>query len=225
MKINTIVFDLDGTLLDTIDDLADAVNYALRTNGLPERSRAEVRSFLGNGIRVLMSKSSGFSEEEAESRISREKFEEAFQCFKEYYVDHCLIKTQPYPGIMSLLDRLKAEGFKMAIVSNKLHAAVKQLADRFFSGYVASAVGESPTVRRKPCPDAVLTALSELGSTREESVYVGDSEVDIETSRAAGIPGISVLWGFRDRDVLERQYPEAHFIERPDQLPDAIAAL
>lgn len=192
---NTVIFDLDGTLLDTLGDLATSVNYALRTHGLPERSLAEVRQFLGNGIRYLMQHAAGLE-------VQGEAFEKVFQTFRSHYVDHCLDTTKPYPGIMELLSALRARGVKMAIVSNKLDPAVQELNERFFKGYITSAVGESATVRRKPNPDAVLAALRQLGSRMDEAIYVGDSEVDWQTAQNAGIECALVLWGFRDEDYL-----------------------
>lgn len=209
---DTVVFDLDGTLLDTLDDLAASVNYALRSYGLPERSTGEVRSFLGNGIRYLMSHAVG-------DAVMGDDFERVFQTFRSHYVAHCLDCTKPYPGMMSLLEELRSRGVKMAIVSNKLHPAVQELSDRFFKGYIISAVGESATVRRKPNPDAVLAALREMGSARGRAVYVGDSEVDAETAQNAGIPCVLVSWGFRDADFL-RTLPCLALIDTPrDLLP------
>lgn len=209
--LKTVVFDLDGTLLDTLGDLAASVNHALRTHGLPERSLQEVRAFLGNGIRNLMLHS-------VPEGCTDDRFEQVFQSFREHYVQHCLDTTCPYPGIMTLLDELRTRGVKMAIVSNKLHPAVQELSKRFFSGYVTSAVGESATVRRKPNPDAVLAALAELGSTPEEAIYVGDSEVDLATARNAGLPCALVLWGFRDEAFLRALPGAKHFIKAPTDL-------
>lgn len=199
--IRSILFDLDGTLLDTLDDLSASVNYALRTHHLPERSHTEIRSFLGNGIRNLMLDAVGRG-------MSDEAFEPVFQTFRTYYVEHCLDKTQPFAGIIDLLKALKQRGITMAVVSNKLHPAVVELNERFFRDYITSAVGESATVRRKPNPDAVLAALSELGCSKDEAVYVGDSEVDLLTAQNAGMQCMLVLWGFRDEDFL-RSLPGA----------------
>lgn len=146
--IRTVVFDLDGTLLDTLGDLVASVNFALRQHQLPLRTVAEIRLFLGNGIRTLMRKSVG-------DALGEEEFEAVFQTFRTHYVAHCLDTTAPYPGILSLLDELQRRGIQMAIVSNKLHPAVHELNERFFSHYIHSAVGESATVRRKPNPDAL----------------------------------------------------------------------
>lgn len=212
--LDTVVFDLDGTLLDTLNDLANSVNYALAKHRLPTRTIPEVRRFLGNGIRYLMKKSVG------DNMQDDCEFEPVFQSFRSHYVEHCLDTTQPYPGIMPLLKALKQKGIKMAIVSNKLHPAVQELAHRFFEGYISSAVGESLTVRRKPNPDAVLAALNELGSTPNNAIYVGDSEVDLETSKNAGLRCALVTWGFRDESFL-RSLPLAtntQFIHHPDEL-------
>ncbi len=199
--IRSILFDLDGTLLDTLDDLANSVNYALRTHHLPERSHTEIRSFLGNGIRNLMLDAVGRG-------MSDEAFEPVFQTFRTYYVEHCLDKSKPFAGIIDLLKALQQRGITMAVVSNKLHPAVVELNERFFKDYITSAVGESATVRRKPNPDAVLAALSELGCSKDEAVYVGDSEVDLQTAQNAGMQCMLVLWGFRDEDFL-RSLPGA----------------
>lgn len=199
--IRSILFDLDGTLLDTLDDLANSVNYALRTHHLPERSHTEIRSFLGNGIRNLMLDAVGRG-------MSDEAFEPVFQTFRTYYVEHCLDKSKPFAGIIDLLKALQQRGITMAVVSNKLHPAVVELNERFFKDYITSAVGESATVRRKPNPDTVLAALSELGCSKDEAVYVGDSEVDLLTAQNAGMQCMLVLWGFRDEDFL-RSLPGA----------------
>lgn len=199
--IRSILFDLDGTLLDTLDDLANSVNYALRTHHLPKRSHTEIRSFLGNGIRNLMLDAVGRG-------MSDEAFEPVFQTFRTYYVEHCLDKSKPFAGIIDLLKALQQRGITMAVVSNKLHPAVVELNERFFKDYITSAVGESATVRRKPNPDAVLAALSELGCSKDEAVYVGDSEVDLHTAQNAGMQCMLVLWGFRDEDFL-RSLPGA----------------
>ena len=215
--IRTVIFDLDGTLLDTLTDLSNSVNYALREHGLRERSISDIRMFLGNGIRYLMKKSVG-------NAVDDTHFEEVFQTFRSHYVQHCLDTTQPYPGIMDLLERLKENGIKMAIVSNKLHPAVQELANRFFEGYITSAVGESATVRRKPNPDAVIRALQELQSHRDEAIYMGDSEVDLQTADNAQLPCALVTWGFRDEAFL-RSLPLADntvFLHFPKDLLQVI---
>lgn len=211
MKFDTIVFDLDGTLLDTLADLATSVNFALRSHGLKERSLVEVRSFLGNGIRYLMEHAVG-------EAVSHEEFEKVFQTFRSHYVEHCLDQTKPYLGIMPLLEELKKKGIKMAIVSNKLHPAVQELNKRFFQNFITSAVGESATVRRKPNPDAVLAALHELGSMPEHSLYVGDSEVDLATACNAHLACALVLWGFRDEPFLRSLKGVYAYLDKPADL-------
>ena len=196
MKKTTVIFDLDGTLLDTLQDLADAVNYALRKEGMPERTIDEVRQFVGNGVRLLMIRAVPGGE-------SNPLFEETFAQFKEYYGEHCNDNTKPYEGMIELLETLKSKGYSVAIVSNKIDFAVKELSVLYFKGIVPVAIGEKEGVRRKPAPDTVREALKELGRTAEEAVYVGDSDVDIETAKNAGMPCVSVLWGFRDREFLE----------------------
>ena len=215
--INTVIFDLDGTLLDTLNDLAASVNHALRTHGLPQRSTQEIRRFLGNGIRNLMLQSTG-------GELEGEAFDKVFQTFRAHYVDHCLDTTRPYPGIMPLLDALKSRGVEMGIVSNKLQPAVTELNERFFKGRISQAIGESATVRRKPNPDAVLAALRNLGSDKDAAIYVGDSEVDLATAQNAGLRCALVTWGFRDEDFL-RALPQASaatFIHKPEELLDLV---
>lgn len=212
--LNTIVFDLDGTLLDTLNDLANSVNYALRTCGLPERTVPEIRAFLGNGIRYLMTCAVGDAvKDEAE-------FEKVFQTFRTHYVEHSLDTTVSYPGIMPLLGKLRERGVKMAIVSNKLDPAVQDLNEHFFQGYIISAVGESATVRRKPNPDAVLKALHDLGSSLDEAIYIGDSEVDVETAVNAKLPCGLVLWGFRDEEYLRSLQGVTHYFTKPEDILD-----
>jgi len=194
--LRAIIFDLDGTLLNTLEDLADATNWALRKNGMPERALEEVRQFVGNGVRKLMARAVPDGEENP-------LFEQTFEDFKRYYVVHCQDKTCLYDGVGEMLHTLKERGFLLAIVSNKLQAGVDELYERYFKDTVAVAVGERPEIQRKPAPDMVELALQALGVTKEEAVYVGDSDVDLQTARNSGLPCISVLWGFRDRAFLE----------------------
>lgn len=209
-RYDTVIFDLDGTLLDTLEDLRDAVNYALRVHGMPERTLAEIRGFVGNGVRKLLMRSVPDGEENPE-------FESVFQTFREYYVLHSNDKTRAYEGVAELMQRLRDAGYALAIVSNKLDAAVKDLNRIYFGGIVDTAIGERAGTARKPAPDMVFAALEELGKTRETAVYVGDSEVDIKTAQGAGLPCISVLWGFREREFLAAQ--GAHtFAETPEDV-------
>lgn len=209
--LNTVVFDLDGTLLDTLGDLAGSVNYALRKHGLPECSLQEVRSFLGNGIVRLMQGA-------VKNAVQGAAFDEVFQTFRSHYLEHCLDTTQPYPGILPMMEKLREAGVKMAIVSNKLHPAVQELSRRFFAELVTSAVGESETVRRKPNPDGVLRALKEMGSRPDEAIYVGDSEVDWETARNTGLRCALVCWGFRDEEFLRTLPGTFAYAQSPDDL-------
>lgn len=192
----TVIFDLDGTLLDTLDDLWISVNAALQKFGLPSRTREEVRCFIGNGIVKLMQRASGLQEGEL--------FEKVLAEFKAYYGEHCEDKTQPYEGIIPLLNRLKEKGIKAAVVSNKADFAVRKLADSYFPNLLLEAVGENEAegIRKKPAPDSLLAVMERLGAGMRSTVYVGDSEVDIQTAKNAGVDCISVTWGFKDKDFL-----------------------
>lgn len=195
MKYKAIIFDLDGTLTDTLEDLFLSVNYALRSCGLPLREKNEVRRFVGNGVRKLIERS---VPEGTEQRV----VEQCFETFQAHYIIHCQDHTQLYPGIATLLTALNAKGYRMAVVSNKIQDGVDELARTFFNGVIHVAIGEQPGIPRKPAPDMVLTALRRLGVEPSEAVYVGDSDVDLQTAANAGLPCISVLWGFRSRDYL-----------------------
>lgn len=212
-----VVFDLDGTLLNTLEDLAASVNYALRSNHYPERSQKEVRSYLGNGIRFLMRKA-------APEAISEEQFEKTFCDFKSYYMEHCMDSTCPYDGVLELMAELKDMGYTMAIVSNKLQPAVTELNEKFFSKYVSVAIGESAEVHRKPAPDSVFKALEMMGAKAEDAVYIGDSEVDMQTAQNASLPCISVLWGFRDKDFLMERGATV-LVEKPAEVAGALKRL
>ena len=198
MKYKAVLYDMDGTVLDTLADLTDAVNVSLRRFGLPEQPAMHVRDVLGNGARRLIM---GCLPENTDERTA----DAVLEFYKPYYDAHCREKTAPYPGITELMQRLRDAGVKQAVVSNKPDGAVKELAELFFGGLIESAVGESETVRLKPCPDAVLAAAKLMGVSKDECVYVGDSEVDIETARRAGMDCISVAWGFRDEDMLRAE--------------------
>lgn len=193
--VEAVVFDLDGTLLDTLEDLKDSVNAALRACDMPERTLDEVRSFVGTGIRNLMIQSVPDGEQHPD-------FEKAFAFFKEYYREHCNDKTVPYDGVLELMHELKGRGIKMAIVSNKFDAGVKALNEKFFAEYMEVALGEVPGSKRKPDPESVNVVLQLLGVDKEHAVYVGDSDVDIQTAKNAEVRCISVSWGFRDEEFL-----------------------
>ena len=227
---STYIFDLDGTLLDTLNDLAAAVNYALRSHEMPEHSLDDVRRFVGNGVRKLM-------ERAVPNGTENPDFEAAFATFRQYYMAHSLDTTRPYEGIPEALAALKARGCRLAVVSNKMMAATQELCQHFFPDTIEVAIGENEAagIRKKPAPDTVfaaLNALNALGSPRStlgyprsnleeprqsSAVYVGDSDVDIETARHASIPCISVLWGFRDRDFLIKHGAKT-FISAPSEL-------
>ena len=213
-QITTVVFDMDGTVLNTLEDLAGSMNYSLKAVGMPERTVDEFRRFVGNGAREALRKA-------LPEGTSTDILDEMFPIFKEHYDEHCLDKTGPYEGILDLMKELKKRGYRMAIVSNKIDSAVKELNKRFFGDLIDVAIGEQPGVNRKPAPDMVETALKELGSTKEESVYVGDSEVDYLTAKNSGLPCISVLWGFRDKEYLIEQGAYC-FADAPADIVDII---
>jgi len=206
------IFDLDGTLLDTLGDLAASTNYALRTHGMPEHSIDDVRRFVGNGVRKLM-------ERAIPGGAANPDFEATFATFRQYYMEHSLDTTKPYEGIPETLAELKRRGCRLAVVSNKMMAATQELCRYFFSDTIEVAIGENESqgIRKKPAPDTVFAALRKLGVGNGEAVYVGDSDVDIQTAANAGLPCISVLWGFRDRDFLI-QHGAKSFISAPSEL-------
>ena len=208
---NTFIFDLDGTLLNTLDDLAASVNYALRTHGMPERTLDEVRSFVGNGVRLLM-------ERAIPEGADNPRFEDTFATFRAYYMEHSLDTTRPYDGIPEMIHALKQRGCRLAVVSNKFYAATQELIRHFFPE-ITVAIGEHEAegIRKKPAPDTVFEALRQLGVGKEKAVYVGDSDVDLQTARNSGLPCISVLWGFRNRDFL-LAHGATTFISRPEKL-------
>ena len=192
---HTVIFDLDGTLLNTLEDLADSTNYALSVNGFPTRSLEEVRTFVGNGVRQLVRLAlPDGTPEQAQAKCLAD--------FRAHYLLNMEHKTAPYPGILPLLDHLGAAGLGLAVVSNKFDGAVKGLCASYFGPRIPVAIGESPLVARKPAPDAVLRALEELNADPHGAVYVGDSDVDLLTAQNAGLPCISVSWGFRSRSFL-----------------------
>lgn len=196
MKYRFLFFDLDGTLLNTLDDLRDAVNTILVRYQMPEITPEQTAAFVGNGAGHLIhcAVPEGTPEEQ-EKKILAE--------YRQYYQEHCQVRTAPYSGIPEMLERLKEAGCVMAVVSNKPDAAVKELNRHFFKGLLDSAIGESAEIRRKPAPDTVFEAMRQTGAEQSSSVYIGDSEVDIETARNAGLPCISVSWGFRNKQELE----------------------
>ena len=209
-EFDTYIFDLDGTLLSTLNDLAASTNYALRWARMPERTIEEIRMFVGNGVKLLM-------ERAIPNGINNPKFEETYAKFREHYLEHNLDTTSPYEGIPELLRELKRRGKKLAIVSNKFYAATQDLAKHFFPDTIEVAIGERETIRKKPAPDTVLEALRQLGASKEGAVYIGDSDVDIMTAKNCGLPCISVLWGFRDKDFLI-QHGGTIFVNKPSEI-------
>ncbi len=193
IKYDAVIFDLDGTLLNTLDDLHSAVQASLEAEKLPARSLEEVRRFVGNGIRLLI-------ERAVPDGTSSETANAVFERFKSYYSAHCEDNTRPYDGVTELLEKLKSDGVPCAIVSNKADFAVKKLSDTYFNGLIKAALGEREGIEKKPAPDSVFEAVRLLDASRP--VYVGDSEVDVATAKNAGIDGIFVDWGFRDRATL-----------------------
>ena len=217
MTERLVIFDLDGTVLDTLRDLFTAVNAALRQNGLPERTLAEVRGFVGNGIRKLIERSvpAGTPEETAEA---------VFRDFSAYYAAHCADATAPYGGVRETVALLRSRGYRTAVISNKADFAVQRLVSVYFPGDFDYCAGERAHVRRKPAPDMVNAALEALNVQRENAVFVGDSEVDVQTARAAGIPIVSVTWGFKDRDFLLENGAQT-LIDTPQALPGILPEL
>ena len=207
---DTYVFDLDGTLLSTLGDLAASFNHALRANGMSERTIDEVRRFVGNGVKKLM-------ERAIPGGLDNPLFEKTFADFRQHYMHHNLDTTCPYPGVMEMLESLRSRGKKVAVVSNKFYAATQALCKHFFGDLVDVAIGEREGIRKKPAPDTVNEALAQMNVGKERAVYIGDSDVDIMTANNCGMPCISVLWGFRDYDFLV-EHGATIFVTSPLQL-------
>ncbi len=213
-KYDGVIFDLDGTLLNTLEDLMDSVNYGLKAYHMPERSLEEIRCFVGNGVERLIE----LAVPEGTGDLEREK---VFAEFKAHYKIHCNDKTGLYPGVEELLARLKEEGFAMAIVSNKLQEGVDALNKQYFDRYVETAIGAREGIRKKPAPDTVMEALRILDLPKERVVYVGDSEVDIATAQNVGMDCITVAWGFRTRKEQEKAGAKV-FVERPEEIVELL---
>ena len=211
MKRTNYIFDLDGTLLDTLQDLAAAVNYALNQNGMKERSIDDIRQFVGNGVRKLI-------ERAVPNGTDAMKLSNVLTDFRSYYMQHSQDTTKPYEGITELLQELKRRDCKMAVVSNKMMAATQKLVAHFFPEInVAIGENEATGIRKKPAPDMVLEALKQLGVDAETAIYVGDSDVDLQTAKNAGLPCISVLWGFRNKEFLQ-EHGATSFVKHPKEL-------
>ena len=209
-RYKAIIFDLDGTLLDTLTDLAEGTNYALRVNGFPERTPDEIRRFVGNGARKLI-------ERAVPDRQLEAALEKVRQDFDIYYKVHCKDHTGPYPGIMEMLQELVQQGYSLGVVSNKPDFAVQELIPEYFPGIFTSVSGERQGVAKKPAPDLIREAMKNLKADSSNAVYVGDSEVDLEAAVNAGIPCISVAWGFKGKKFLEEQQAEM-IIEKPSEI-------
>jgi len=211
MSYRLAIFDLDGTVLDTIDDLTASVNWALTASSLPTRSREEVLRFVGNGIKRLVELSLPQGEQDA--------FDRVFADFKVHYALHAADRTKPYAGVCDMLSAQRAAGVRLAVLSNKADGAVQSLVNTYFEGVFHTVMGERENegVKRKPAPDAVYAILDAHGVTPAEAVYIGDSDVDIMTARNAGLDAILVTWGFRSAAFL-REKGAATLVDHPEQL-------
>lgn len=211
---NTVIFDLDGTLLDTLDDLTAGVNYCMKKYGGPLYQKEEVREKVGNGIYPLIERSLPGGQ-------NHPHYGDCLREFPIYYKEHMLDNTKPFPGILTMLAKLEQKQYKLAVVSNKFDAAVKELCGTFFSNTIHVAIGESPSIRKKPAPDTVFQAMRELDSEPDTCLYIGDSEVDIQTAANAGIPCISVDWGFKTVDFL-KAHGARRIVSAPEELYEHI---
>lgn len=214
MAYKLAIFDLDGTILNTLEDLADATNYALGEHGYPGRTIEDVRRFVGNGIHKLI-------ERAVPDSLTEEEIDGVHETFSAYYEQHCADKTRPYEGILQLLQHLRAAGCLTAVVSNKADVAVQPLCKHYYEGLFDYAVGERADIRRKPAPDSVQEVLRRLQVEAADAVYIGDSEVDIQTAQNAGLDSIIVTWGFRDRAYLESQGGR-RFVDRPEEIEEIV---
>lgn len=214
MKYKYIIFDLDGTLLNTLEDLMDSVNYSLMKHGFKTRSLEEIRSFVGNGVAVLMHKA-------VPTKTDEEIEKDCLAVFKAHYKENMNNKTCLYDGIPELLKVLRENGHKIAVVSNKFEPAVKGLCDIYFKDLIDLAAGQTQTRNRKPAPDGVFYAMDKLGADKEQTIYIGDSEVDVETARNSALPCIGVTWGFRGREVFEEQNAE-YIVDTPEEILDIV---
>lgn len=210
--IHCVIFDLDGTLLNTLDDLCDSTNYALKQFGYPERTLDEVRHFVGNGVKKLI-------ERAIPDGINNPDFEECLRVFKEHYAANMYNKTAPYNGVPEMLKELRLKGIHTAVVSNKFDSAVKQLCKKYFGDLIQVAIGENEEagVRKKPAPDSVFRAMEELKVSIENVIYAGDSETDVQTAKNAEIDCIGCAWGFRSKDILKHEGAK-YIIDSPQEI-------
>jgi len=210
MKYNTVIFDLDGTLLNTLEDLCDSLNEVLEQKGFEAKSLEDVKRFVGNGVRNLVRLS-------IPEHCSEDEVTYIMEEFKDNYSHNMQNKTRPYNGIMELLLDLNRFNYKIAIVSNKFDPAVKELARTYFGNLITVAIGETSDIKRKPAPDSIFTAVKELGSKLSSTILIGDSETDVQTAKNAGIACIGVTWGFRCREVLREEGAD-FLIDTPKEL-------
>ena len=210
MKYELIVFDMDGTILDTLEDLKNSMNHTLRLHKMPERTLDEIRSFVGNGIRKLIERAVVNGTDDAQIEVIHKDF-------MEHYEVHCADFTRPYDGVNDLIQELRCRGYKTAVVSNKAHDEVLDLCDQYFPDLFDLAIGERPEIAKKPAPDMVNLALEELQIPREKAVYIGDSDVDVATARNSALDMIAVDWGFRTREFLIEQGAET-IVSKPEEI-------
>lgn len=212
MNKKAVIFDLDGTLLNTLEDLTDSTNYALEKFNYPTKTVAQVRNYVGNGVAKLI-------ERAIPDGLNNSKFSDIENTFKKHYKNNMYNKTKPYDGILEMLEKIKKSGLKIAVVSNKFDEAVKELCKTYFAGLTDFCAGENEAagIRKKPAPDTVIKVLKEFKLNPEDAVYVGDSEVDIQTAQNSKMDCISVLWGFKDEDFL-LEHGASHIIKTPDEI-------
>lgn len=214
MKYSAIVFDLDGTLLYTLEDLRDSVNYSLAEHNLPQQTMEQINAHVGNGVRRLVEQSVPGGEKYAD-------FEDIFLMFKKHYAEHCCDKTRPYGGIIPVLEKMKSEGIKTAVITNKFQSAAEEVCSKYFPGLLTKVFGEIPGTPRKPAPDIVFKALKALDVSLENAIMFGDSETDEKTAQNAKISHYAVLWGFRTKEQLKAAGAE-HFLHSPEEIIKAV---
>ena len=214
MKYELIVFDMDGTILDTLEDLKNSMNHTLKLHNMPERTLDEIRSFVGNGIRKLI-------ERAVMPETSAEQIDVIHKDFMKHYEIHCADFTRPYDGINDLIKELRNRGYKTAVVSNKADGAVQDLCVQYFPGLFDLAIGERPEIAKKPAADMVNLALNKLNVSKEKAVYIGDSDVDVATARNSKLDMIAVDWGFRTREFLMEQRAET-IVSKPEEILELV---
>ena len=214
MAINTIIFDLDGTLLYTIEDLTDSTNFVLTKLNFPTRTLEEITRFVGNGVRLLI-------ERAVPEGTDNKDIEECLNIFKEHYSKNMFNKTKPYPDIIEMLKNMKSQGYKTAVVSNKFDTAVKELCRKYFNELIDTAVGQRENINKKPAADGVTEVMKELGVNKEQCIFVGDSEVDIQTAENAEIPCLSVVWGYKSIEFLYSNGAET-LIYSPEEILELV---